>query len=557
MLETLAVRNLAVVKEARLDLCPGLNTITGETGAGKSVLLGSLGLLLGERPDRQDVRAGEEEASVEAVFVLADSAGCDEVLEQAGLPACEDGMLLIRRTVPASGPSRAFVNGAPAAVQTLRVLGELLVDLHGPHEHQSLLNPAFQLEVLDAFAGLEREKASYAEAYSRRGRLEAARSELEGDEGTLLREIEMLRYQVEEIEAAGLTEEMEEELRAEFAQVANAGTIAAGSGAVLNLLEGEEGSAFAALQEARRELEKLRRFLPEAADWLNALEEAALTVQDLLARIQDRVAGIDFSPERESFLEEQLSRVGKLTRKYGGDVPAVLAFAAGARRRLDDLEGRGQRLAELEGKIAAAGREISRLGRELSEQRKKAARRLRHQIEKELDGLGFPRSVFEIGLETVEPGPSGLDRVEYIFSPNAGEPPRPLRAVASSGEISRVMLAIKAVLGKHDRIPVLVFDEIDANVGGEMGTAIGKKLRDLARNRQVLCITHLPQVAVFGDNHLVVSKHLEKQRTLAEISRVEGESRVEEVARMLGGKDVTSVALRHAGELLEKPARGA
>lgn len=551
MLDFLKVRNLAIVENAQVTFAPGLNIITGETGSGKSVLIGALSLVLGERADHGAVRSGERELSVEAAFSLSDPSAVDALLGDAGLPPCEEGRLLVRRVVSAAGTGKCWVNDSPTTVATLRRVGERLIDMHGPYDHQSLLMPHFQLELLDAFGRTDRERKAYSALFAAHADLVNEKEELLRDAGTAIdEEIDRLSFIVGEIDEAALTEDDGDSLVERHKEACSAQEILEVGGAlVAGLTEGED-SAFDRLVAIQHQLGELARLLPEAAEWKSEAENAAIALQELSRTISDRLVRVDSDPETLAALEGRMELVQRLRRKYGPTLEDVAARRDAAKERLDRLLSRGRRLAELDGEIAAADARMRAAGKVLSEARAKAARRLGAEITKELKPLGFAQSLFDVAVTPCNPAPSGMDEVVFSFAPNPGEPRMPLRAIASSGEIARVMLATKSVLADHDSIPVLVFDEIDSNVGGEVGRAVGEKLRRLSATHQVISITHLPQVAAFGDAHFSVAKHVEGKRTLAEIHALDAEARAHELARMLGGSDVTSVVLAHARELL-------
>ena len=560
MIEHLSVSGLAVVEKAELSFGPGLNAITGETGAGKSVLLSAIGLLAGARADREEIRAGFDRADVSARIVLPPPAleTVAPVLEESGVDPCEDGVLLLRRTVSASGGGRCFANGCPTTVQTLRRIGARLVDFHGPHDNQSLLDPDFQLEALDAFGGVSSEGAAYAAAWKAWRALSAHRDELESEsDGSVAREIDMLRYQVREIDDAALDPEADgDALRDEYAAASNAARIQELGSAACAALSEAEGSAVDSVAAAVRALDEMASLSPrDAADWLDRARTLSAGISDLSLDMSSSLSRVDASPERLAELETRISLVETLRHKYGRTVPDVLAFREKAATRLADLEGRGEELARLDGELAKAFSAVEAAGRSLSAKRSAAASALARAVSAELRDLGLLRCGFEVSVLPAKPRESGCDEVSFGFSANPGEPVRPLRLVASSGEISRVMLALKTVLAAHDRIPVLVFDEIDANVGGETARVVGRKLAALGASRQILCITHLPQVASCGASHFSVRKEVRGDRTFTTIEPLEGEARVDEIARMLGGAGLTSVVRRHAEELLSGAAR--
>ena len=551
MLHSLQVKNLAIVENAALELGAGLNVMTGETGAGKSIVVGALGLVLGERADRTMIRAGEDKCTVEAVFELAPSAPLHTLLDDLDLPACEDGRLIVRRVINSSGTGRQFVNDSPTTLQALKQIGDRLVDMHGPHDHQSLLNPDFQRDLLDAYGAHDAARTAYRTAYDQlvehRNELRA----LEGDDGQTAAQLDMLTFQVEEIEKAGLTEADDGDLEQEHAIVAHAQRILELTGGVVQTLTEQEGSVFDNLVTVRRAIGELAGIMPEAKKWEEEAESMVVQVQELAGDIGRRAQDVEADPGRLQWLEDRMALVQRLKRKYGASIADILAFLAKAREKRQSLSSRGERIERLQADVVASLAAVETAGRALREARRRAADRLKQAITREIRDLGFAHGSFAVTLANAEPGPGGMDTVEFEFAPNVGEPMRALRVIASSGEISRIMLAVKTVLADHDRIPVLVFDEVDANVGGEMGQAIGSKLHAVARKRQVLCITHLPQVAAHGAQHLVVSKQVRDGRTHTEVRAVEGEARAEEIARMLGGRDITSVVLRHARELLE------
>lgn len=549
MLTRLSVRNLAIVESADVEFGGGLTVITGETGAGKSVLMGALELVLGARADVSTVRDGAKEARIEAEFAVPGVV--DAFLDAAGLPPCEDGVLLVRRAISATGGGRVHVNDAATTVQTLRALGKLLVDVHGPNDHQSLLEEGFQRGVLDAHGRLD--TSAYAAAWARLADLRAQRADLQGDDADVAETCERLRYAVDELDAAQLTPEDDDELPARHAAAAHAAEILDCANAATAALSEADDSAAAALVGAGARVREMARFHEAAGAWGETIERLTVEVQELAQEIADSASRLDADPEALQALDDRLSLVQRLKRKYAcPDVAALLALRDERARRLADLEGRGARLAALADEIAAAEAAVRAAGAKLTAARTKAAARLARAVTKELHGLGFLRAGFDVSLAPHAPDATGCDAVDFLFAPNPGEAARPLREIASTGEIARVMLAVKTVVAEHDAIPVLVFDEIDSNIGGEVGRAVGEKLRAVARHHQVIAITHLPQSAVYGARHLAVAKAVSGGRTRSTIQPLEGEARVAEIARMLGGTSLTSVVEQHARELLSR-----
>ena len=547
MLRRLTVSNLAIVEGAEAEFGPGLNVITGETGAGKSVLMGALDLVLGGRADASVVRDGAKEAEVTATF--------DEHE--------------IRRTVTAQGRSRAWIDDESVSIAELRDVGRSLVDIHGPTANQRLVEEAFQRETLDAFGGLALDAplgkgaASYADAWARlvdlRGRLEEAGRVGGADEA------DMLRFQVNELEDAALGE-ADETLAERHAAAAHAEEIVADANAITEALGGDE-SAAAILVQLQPRFREIARHLPAASDWAGEAEELTVRIQELSRTVADAVSKFDVGEEDLEALDQRLTLVNRLKRKYlrggeeGGAIAALLATLEAKRARLTAIERREETVAALRGQIATAEAAVAAAGRALSAARRRAGERLAQAVTRELRDLGFAQAKFAVALEPAVPEAHGMDGVVYMFEPNPGEAARPLAAIASSGEIARVMLALKTVTASipprlSSPVPrpsplTLVLDEIDANIGGAVGTVVGEKLRAVAARHQVVAITHLPQSAVYGARHLVVAKAVAGGRTRATISEVTGARRVAEIARMLGGEKLTSVVKRHAEELLQ------
>lgn len=557
MLTLLRVKNLALVEEASVAFEPGLNIVTGETGAGKSILIGALYLLLGERADTSAIRAGESQLLVEATFCLKNPKAVNAALEDSGLDPCEDGQLLLRRTVKAAGGGQAFVNDTPVTLPLLKRLGALLVDLHGPHDHQSLFQPASQLDILDAYAKADKERAAYAGTYEKWQTLLARREELSRDVGDLAAQIDLLAYRVKEIEEAEPVEGEEEKVRAEQQTAGHAQRILELGQQIVQAATEDENSALSVLAPARKALEELARLMPAAKEWPEELRLHTDAIATLSGAIQRELCDIDADSARLEWLDQRLATYDKLKRKYGPKLEDILKTLETSQARLKDLQSRDRQKAEVQKEIETAEKELQTLGAVLRKRRTAAAEKLAPAITAELKALGFEHGAFAIELAPAEtPTASGIDRVEFGFAPNVGEPMRPLRAIASSGEISRVMLGIKVVLAEADQIPLLVFDEIDANVGGETAHAVGRKLAQAAQKRQVIAITHLPPVAACGSHHHAVRKFVKDGRTHTQVVPLDPSARIEELARMLGGRDTTSVALRHAAELLEAARRG-
>ncbi len=581
MLTTLRVRNLALVTDLTLELRPGYNVITGETGAGKSIIIGALNLVLGERADRTLIRSGEESCSVEAMFeVGVQASACfkgtlkrelQQFLEENGLEACEDGQLVLKRTFSANGANRQFVNGSPTTIGTLTTIGEWLVDIHGPHDHQSLLNPTKQLLILDAFGGLEGEREAFGDLVRRRMALAAEKSALIVDEKTYAQQLDLLRFQVQEITAARLQPGEDEQEGVDFNRASKAAKLLQLSQAAAGVLSESDQSLLTQAGAVGRMLQELHR-MDSGASALEELHVQAVgTLRDLQAALSRYAEKVDVDPAKLAELEERLDLIHSLKRKYGSSLDEVISFGEEAKRKLQSLEGRDVELSRINAELAKLDSEILKAGQSLSSKRRKIIPQLAKAVSKQLQDLGFKQARFDANLTTDSAGDettslksgdgqsrptsspamrqTGFDQIEFQFAPNPGEPAKSLRAIASSGELARVMLALKTVLAAEDEIPVLIFDEVDANVGGETAHAVGGKMKQIAARRQVLCITHLPQVAAPADAHYLVDKQIKNGRTISEIQLLDKKERVTELARMLGGQ--SDAARKHAEALLK------
>jgi DNA repair protein RecN (Recombination protein N) len=534
MLSLLKIRNLALVDELLWELGPGLIGVTGETGAGKSVIVGALKLVLGERADKSLIRSGEESCTVEAVFDLASNTLLNAILEEGGLPPCYDEPLIIRRIITPTS-SRQFVNDSPVTLALLKKLGSELVDLHGPHDHQSLLSADRQLSMLDAYGDTTAALTSYRAGYRTWRDLGKQLDELQYAESASDHELELLRHLVHEIDSAGLQAADESELEDRWRRSTNSSRLTESAAAAIQRISGEDGilSRLADLQKSVRDFERLD---PGLHAWSTPLSAATVELEDLEATIQDYLDDLETDPEEAARLEERMNIVESLKRKYGPTLSDIASRRDAAAARLDTLENRDSRIEELRAEFTKARTVVDAAAKSLTTVRRKTAPRLAKDISSQLKDLGFRQSSFEISLTPLsEPGPHGTEAVEFIFGPNPGEPMQPLRQIASSGEISRVMLAVKSALAEQDDTPLMVFDEIDANVGGEIAAAVGKKMAALGRKHQVVAITHFPQVAASATHHFVVEKVITAGRTCSRLFSVRNESRIDELVRMLGG----------------------
>jgi DNA repair protein RecN (Recombination protein N) len=559
MLVSLRIRNLALIEDLTWELGPGFNTLTGETGAGKSILIDALSLLLGERADKSLIRTGTESCSVEAEVTLADQKRLTEVnaaLGEIGAEPCEGRTLLLKRSLTAAGTNRQFLNGSPVSLQGLKSIGDLLVDVHGPHDHQSLLATEKQAELLDAYGKLGPLRANCASAFAALREIEQERAELELSESEREQRVAILQHQVQEISSAKLQPGDDERVENEYRAASHAQHILEQARIVADLLSDADNAVLSQLAQVERALTAWQRMDASIGDAETLNREAIAQLQELLGTVQSRAERVDLDPAQLRQLEDRLNLIQSLKRKYGGTVENVIAFGDKAATQLAALEGRAEFLATLAQREKTARAALEKAAAELTKARRKIAGPLGEKISQELRALGFTKSTFQVEIApAAKPGGAGADHVEFIFAPNPGEAARPLRAIASSGEMARVMLAVKTTLAEVDEIPILIFDEVDANVGGETAGQVGKKLRGLGRSHQVLCITHLPQVAAQGQSHFAVEKKLKQNRTLTELTKLDGAARQRELARMLGGQ--TDAALALAKSLLASAGKSA
>jgi DNA repair protein RecN (Recombination protein N) len=548
VLSLLRIKNLALVEELEWQMGAGFIAVTGETGAGKSIIIGALQLLLGERADKSLIRTGADVCAVEAVFSGNDLQKLNPQLLEAGIEPCEND-LIIKRSFSTAGGTRQFINGSPTTLLVLKNLGDELVDLHGPHDHQSLLSPETQLSLLDSFARAEAQLEAYRNHYRQLQTLLAEHTALNTAETAREQELDLLRHQVSEIRSANLTPGEEEEIENRYKLVSNSKRLIELASTVANKLSETDDSVLSQLAETQRLLRELEKIDSSIAQFSSAHAASVVELSEIARSLSAYSEKLDLDPEQLAALEQRVSLFETLKRKYGGSIAEVIAFGERAAERMQKIEGRDAELDRLAREIETVRAQMNRTAEALRKLRAKAAPKLSENIRRNLRDLGFRQSEFEARLTALdEPRPSGFDAVELLFSPNPGEPLKPLRAIASSGEISRLMLAIKSALAAHDAIPLLVFDEIDTNVGGEIAHAVSAKMQMLGRDHQVICITHLPQVAATASSHFVVTKDVSRGRTFSNLREVTGKTRQEEIARMLGGKSES--ALKLAASLL-------
>jgi len=554
VLTSLFIRDFAIVQKLELAFEPGLTVLTGETGAGKSILIDALALALGERAESGVVRHGCDRTEVAAGFDVNARQDAAKWLKANDL--FDEGECLLRRVVERDKGSKAWINGRPVPVQQLRELGELLVDLHGQHEHQSLLRREAQRQMLDDYAGLTAAVEELGSTYHTLRERETRRNTLQREGADRSARIDYLRHQVQELEALKLTADEIPQLEEEHKRVANAAELVQGAQNVAQTLYDDEEQAIASrLARAIRELESLSEYDSMLGEWVSLLNEASVQVEEVATRLHQYLDHLEVDPQRLEWLENRLASLHDLSRKHQvrpEELPGVLERL---RTELGDIEDFDSNLEKLDREIAAARELYLKQAKAISESRRKAATRLGKEVTAEMQKLGMPGGRFEITLTPLpkgEMGATGLERIEYQVSANAGQPPKPLTKVASGGELSRISLALQVVTARIGRVPTLIFDEVDVGIGGGVAEIVGAQLRTLADSRQVLCITHLAQVAAQGHRHLQVTKETVANTTITHIGPLNPKERVHEIARMLGGVEITRQTLDLAEEMLSK-----
>ncbi|MEW6600209.1 MAG: DNA repair protein RecN [Nitrospirota bacterium] len=561
MLRELHIKNFSIIDNINIEFQDGFNVITGETGAGKSIIIDALCLALGARAAGELVRSGETEAVVEAFFEITPKhlpKPVIQFLKESGIDG-SDGLIL-KRIISSQGRSRAYVNGSMVTVQALSDISTAIIDVHGQYEHQSLLSPENQMDMLDAYGGLLDKRQEVAEQHEAQLAIRHQISELVDKERERAQRLDILKYQTSEIESANLRPGEEEDLDDELKILSSAGRLAELSNAAHELLYSSESSCIANLTRIQNHLKEIRSIDSRADDALKSVENALPLLEETAYFLRDYKDDIDFSPQRLETVQERLELIKGLKRKYGADIQAVLDYREKAAAEIEGLQHSGERLESLMTELAAAKSRLTLIANDLSAGRTSVAKRIEPKVVAELAELSMPGTKFSVRISR-EPGDDtddgfrathrGVDRIEFLISPNVGEELKPVSKIASGGELSRIMLALKGIMAKGDNIPVLIFDEIDAGIGGRAAEKVGLKLSSLASRHQIISITHLPQIASYAGTHLKIEKKIKDRRTLVEISRIDKDERTEELARMLSG-ETSAASLKHAKEMLKK-----
>jgi DNA repair protein RecN (Recombination protein N) len=551
MLQFLNISNIALIDDMQVEFESGLNLLTGETGSGKSIIVDALGVLIGGRFTSELIKSGAERGSIEGLFSVTPNPELEVLLENAGLGTASE--LIIRRELSATGRNKIFINNQLATQSLLRDLRPYLVDIHGQGEQQTLFNPETHLEILDAFAGNSALRENVAEAYKRWTGVRRELDSLRHDEAEKFQLVDTLKFQIAELERAQLSVGEDENLEEERRRLANVEKLTALSQASYSRIYEDNGAAVTRVRQTLKDVEELAEYESSFRDYLEGLESARAVLEDLSFSLRDFGDRLEFSPARLAEIEDRLAELSRLKRKYGGSIAASLEHLARSEDRLRQIETSDERERELNAELAAAREEYLESARKLHKERVRAAKKFEQAVEKGIAEVAIDNARFQVQVndDVDAAGQKGIDHTEFYFSANVGEEVKPLARVASGGEASRLMLVLKTVANGSQFPRTIVFDEIDTGIGGRVSEAVGIKLKKLAQTNQVLCVTHQPQIARFADSHLVVQKEALKGRTQVSVGRLDKAGRVEELARMLTGAEITESARRHAKELLK------
>jgi len=554
MLLELRIKNFAIIDELNLSFSKGFNILTGETGTGKSIILNAVQLLLGDKATDELVRSSEEEASVEALFDISENREVMEGMKEKGekFEAIEEGeSLLIKRVVSRSGRGRVFINGNLATLGMLSEIGVGLLSIYGQHEHQSLQRVETHIDILDEFGGLLGLREEFQKHFQKFVSLSEEVKKIREEKERRNKERELMSFQLREIETSGIQVKEEESLKEERSVLTHAKKLMEFANASEEMLYGEEGSAIERIQTILRQGQEVTAIDPSLSHLMKSLEVTLIQLEEIALALRDYSKRIEINPMRLEEIEDRLEEIDRLKRKYGPTVDAVLLFKKRVEEALKSFAIDEERLSQLESSLEPIQQEMADLAKKLSIERRRVAGELTKSVERELGSLGMKRTVFEVHLEDLPLSLKGVDRVEFLISPNIGEEVKPLAKIASGGELSRIMLAMKRILARVGGRQVLIFDEVDSGIGGAIAEVVGKKLKELSRHHQVICVTHLPQIACFADQHHSVRKEVRAGRTITKVDRLEKESIIDEIARMLGGMKVTEKTRAHAREMVE------
>jgi len=567
MLKELYIKNFAIIPELRLHLYPGLNIFTGETGAGKSIIVEALAFALGGKLRKEAIRSSQEVTIVEALLDISDQPEVKTKLEGMGIETEEDSLIITRMVEPTSR-SKAYLNRSLIPLGKLTEIGECLISIHGQHQHQTLLQVDRQLEYLDEFGGLSPLRSQLSTLFREWQSLKSRLREIEEEQRVASRELELIRYQLQEIERANLKPGEEEELRRERELLLNVERVSEATREAYYHLYAAQGSVIERIKKILHNIREIASYDPNWTDLLERGDSILYQLEDMALALRDYPKKLAFDPERLSRIEDRWQELQSLKRKYGRSIQEVLSYRRELAERIHAYLDRKEDINRLREQLPRLEAELRQRGLELSQERRKTARRIEELMEAQLKELGMPYARFQVSLNLNEMtegllgvsceegqiglGPKGLERLEFLFSANPGEPPKSLARVASGGELSRIMLALRTILAQTDRIPILVFDEVDVGIGGGIAEVIGKKLREISRSRQVFCITHLPQIASLAERHFHIEKKVSPAGTSVVARELSDPERIREIARMSAGETIGEATLQYARELVER-----
>jgi DNA repair protein RecN (Recombination protein N) len=559
MLQELRIKNFAIIDELDLSFSKGLNILTGETGAGKSIILNAVHLLLGDKATEELVRSSEEEASVEALFDISDNQEVKERVKEKGLKLHvteEEDSFLIRRVISRSGRGKAFMNGNWVTLGILSEIGEKLLSIYGQHEHQSLQRVETHIDILDEFGGLMGLRGEFQKHFQRFVSLFEEVKRIREEKEKRAKERELMGFQLKEIETSGVQIGEEEALKEERKILTHANKLMDFANTSEAMLYADEGSVVDRIKSVLKQGREMMVIDPSLFEPLKTLETASIQLEDVALALRDYSKRIEVNPMKLEEIENRLEDIDRLKRKYGPTVEDILLFKKRIEEVLKTFTSNEERLCQLEGILGPLEGEVIALANRLSLERKRVASELKKSVEKELGSLGMKKTTFEVLIKDLPLSSKGTDQVEFLISPNVGEEVKPLAKIASGGELSRIMLAMKRILAKVGGRQVLIFDEIDAGIGGAIAEVVGRKLKELSKHHQVICVTHLPQIACFSETHHNVKKEVRAGRTITIVDQLEKEAIVDEIARMLGGVKVTEKTRAHAKEMIEDAKKG-
>jgi len=551
MLQELYIKNFALIEELHISFDKGLNILTGETGAGKSIIIGAIGLILGGRASSEVIRKGSDLCEVVGLFEIKENIRLKEMLSEKGLLSREEEFIL-KRELSRQGRSRCFLNGQIITLGMLEEIGNYLVDVHGQHEHQALLKPSVARDLLDEFGVLMKLRKRTEETYRKFREKSRELEELRASEKEREQQIDLYRFQIEEIDHANLSVEEEEVLEKEYKVLSNAEKLDQLSQELYHHLYEGAGSITEKMALVEKSLERIVAIDQTLKDELKEIGEVKYQIDEIALTIRDYRRKIEFNPQRLQEILERKELISKLKRKYGNTIKEILNYRKETQVKLDKLLHSARSMEEITSEVERLEEELAREAGKLSRERKIAGAKLKKETEQELRELGMGRARFHVEIKQGEIKSSGMDEIRFLVAPNVGEDLKPINRIASGGEISRIMLALKTILARADRIPTLIFDEIDVAIGGRIAQVVGRKMRTLYPNRQVICITHLPQIAVFASNHYFVGKKISGGRTKTLVDLLDRKGRESEIARMLGGERLTEITLKHAREMIRE-----